>query len=253
MARGMTLNVGMNVSRGTRISDIDVPHQMRKRLKTGIDFFDSATGEGVVPSAVMMLTGTPGAGKTTLLLQLANAISNAGHVCLYNTGEESLRQVKMVTERLKLDGDFFVGQDVMVDDLIDHANELSSAHPGKQVFILQDSLQTLDDGKYSTGTNSVTPLRCAEKLTEWAKEKFQNVLFIGQVNKDGTFAGKNGILHAIDVRAHLYIDTKKGSDTFGERLFEVTKNRFGSGGLTQVLGMNREGLYRRGVIDYLPA
>jgi len=197
----------------------------------------------------MMLTGTPGAGKTTLLLQLANSITAAGHICLYNTGEESLHQVKMVTERLGLRAGFYVGQDTEVSDLIAHADSLRQANPGKQVFILQDSLQTLNDGKYGEHTNSVTPLRCAETLTDWAKSTYGIVIFIGQVNKDGEFAGKNGILHAIDVRGSLYIDSKKSSETYGERIFEVTKNRFGCSGRAYVLGMRREGLYEKGEIS----
>jgi DNA repair protein RadA/Sms len=249
MARGMTLNVGGSIERGTRISDIHVPQEMRKRLKSGLTFLDNAIGEGWVPSAVMMLTGTPGAGKTTMLLQLANSITSAGHVCLYNTGEESLYQVKMVVERLGLRNDFYVNSDIMVQDLIDHAEQLRQT-TGKQVFILQDSLQTLDDGKYTNGANSVTPLRCAEMLTEWAKKHFQNVVFIGQVNKDGSFNGKNAILHAIDIRGHLYVDDNKKSETFGERIFEITKNRFGSNGTSYILGLNSGGLYERGTLSW---
>ena len=107
----MTLNVGIKgLKRGTNINDIKVPEQLRNRKKIGIEWFDNAIGgEGFVPSSVMMLTGTPGAGKTTMLLQLANSITKAGHVCLYNTGEESLHQVKMVVERLGLREGFVDG------------------------------------------------------------------------------------------------------------------------------------------------
>jgi DNA repair protein RadA/Sms len=252
MARGMTLNVGINgLSRGTRLDQISVPDQLRVRLRTGLPFFDDALGgEGLVPSAVMMLTGTPGAGKTTMMLQLADSIVSQGHVCLYNTGEESLYQVKMVSERLRLKSGFVVGQDILVTDLLSHADYLREQNPGKQVFIIQDSLQTLDDGKYSTGANSATPLRCAEMLTDWAKTHFMNVAFVGQVTKDGTFSGKNAIMHAIDIRGSLYIDGDKKSETFGERIFEVKKNRFGPTGISQILGLNREGLYGKGSISW---
>jgi DNA repair protein RadA/Sms len=246
----MKLQVGIKgLKKGTNINEISVPKQLRDRKKVGIEWFDSAIGgEGLVPSSVMMLTGTPGAGKTTLLLQLANSITKAGHICLYNTGEESLYQVKMVVERLGLREGFFVGQDTEVDGLLAHADELRKANPGKQVFILQDSLQTLNDGKYGDHTNSMTQLRCAEMLTDWAKSSYGIVIFIGQVTKDGDFAGKNGILHAIDARAHLYIDKQKKSETYGERIFEVTKNRFGCSGISYILGMGRQGLVEKGEI-----
>ena len=247
----MNLNVGIKgLKRGTNINEISVPKQLRDRKKVGITWFDDALGgDGFVPSSVMMLTGTPGAGKTTLLLQLANAITAAGHICLYNTGEESLHQVKMVVERLGLRNGFVVGQDTEVSDLLAHADDLRKANPGKQVFILQDSLQTLNDGKYGDHTNSMTPLRCAELLTDWAKASYGVVIFIGQVNKDGDFQGKNGILHAIDIRGSLFVDNQKKSETYGERIFEVTKNRFGCSGRAYVLGIRREGLYEKGEIN----
>ena len=140
----MNLNVGIkNFKKGTNILDIEVPPALRNRKKVGIEWFDDAIGgEGMVPSSVMMLTGTPGAGKTTLLLQLANAITGAGHICLYNTGEESLYQTKMVAERLGLKNGFLCGQDTLVEDLLTHADNIRSANKGKQVFVLQDSLQT---------------------------------------------------------------------------------------------------------------
>ena len=245
----MNLNVGIKgFKRGTNIHDIQVPDALRDRKKTGLDWFDDALGgEGFVPSSVMMLTGTPGAGKTTMLLQLADAITKAGHICLYNTGEESLYQVKMVAERLKLKNGFVAGQDTLVTDLLAHADSLRKANPGKQVFILQDSLQTLDDGKYSDGgTNSMTAVRAVEMLTDWAKANYGVVIFIGQVTKSGDFAGKQTILHAVDVRGRLYIDEDKRSETFGERIWEITKNRFGCNGRSYILGLEKTGLYEKG-------
>jgi DNA repair protein RadA/Sms len=246
----MNLTVGIKgFKRGTNINEIEVPEVLRARKKVGIEWFDdSIGGEGMVPSSVMMLTGTPGAGKTTMLLQLANSITGAGHICLYNTGEESLYQVKMVAERLRLRNGFVVGQDTLVEDLLEHADQLRAANKGKQVFILQDSLQTLDDGKYGGSTNSMTPVRCVEMLTDWAKANYGIVAFIGQVTKDGDFAGKQTILHAVDVRGQLFIDEQKKSETYGERIFEVTKNRFGCSGKSYILGMERAGLFEKGSI-----
>jgi len=248
MARGMNLNVGVkNLKRGTNIADIEVPAALRDRKKVGISWLDDAIGgEGFVPSSVMMLTGTPGAGKTTMLLQMADAITKSGHICLYNTGEESLYQVKMVAERLGLRNGFVVGQDTLVSKLLKHADHLRNANPGKQVFILQDSLQTLDDGKWNGATNSMTPVRVTEMLTDWAKSNYGVVCFIGQVTKGGDFAGKQTILHAVDVRGRLYIDEEKRSETYGERIFEITKNRFGCSGRSYVLGMQKTGLYEKG-------
>jgi DNA repair protein RadA/Sms len=249
----MNLNVGVKgLKHGTTISDIKVPEALRNRKKAGVGFFDAAVGgDGLVPSSVCMLTGTPGAGKTTMLLQLADAITGSGHICLYNTGEESLYQVKMVTERLKLRNGFIVGQDTLVAELLKHADHLRAAHPGKQVFVLQDSLQTLDDGKWNGAVNSMTPVRCTEMLTDWAKSTYGIVMFIGQVTKSGDFAGKQTILHAVDIRGQLYIDEEKKSETYGERIFEITKNRFGCSGKSYILGLGATGLYERGSFSTL--
>jgi len=245
----MKLNVGIKgLKTGTNILDLKVPDALRHRKKTNIDWFDDSLGsEGFAPSTSMMLTGGPGCGKTTMLLQLADALTGAGHIALLNTGEESLYQVRLVAERLKLRNGFIVGQDTLAKDLLSHADNLQKANPNKQLFLLQDSLQTLDDGFYKNGvTNSATPLRCCELLTSWAKESYGIVIFIGQVTKHGDFAGKNQIKHAIDVHGHLFFDDDKRSETHGERLFEVQKNRFGCSGKTYILGLERDGLYEKG-------
>ena len=247
----MNLAVGIvGLKSGTNIKDIEVPDALRNRRKVNVSWFDDAIGgEGFTPSSVMMLTGTPGAGKTTMMLQMADAITSAGHVCLYNTGEESLYQVKMVVERLGLEHGFIVGQDEIIDDVLAHAESIRKANPAKQMFLLIDSLQTLDDGKWAAGANSMTAVRVTEALVNWAKSTHAIVLFIGQVNKDGVFAGKNTILHAVDLKGNIFIDEGKKSETFGERIFEITKNRWGCSGRKYIMGMGRTGLYEKGSIS----
>lgn len=245
----MNLNVGIRgLQQGTNILDITVPEALRHKKKTGVDWFDDALGgEGFTPSTCMMLTGGPGCGKTTMILQLADAITKAGHIALMNTGEESLYQIRMVTERLRLKNGFVCGQDTMAADILTHADRLRKENPGKQVFLLQDSLQTMNDGFYKDGgVTGNTPQRCCEMLTNWVKETYGICIFIGQVTKGGDFAGKNGIKHAVDVHGHLFFDDDKKSETYGERLFEVQKNRFGCNGKTYIIGLDKEGLHEKG-------
>lgn len=245
----MKLNVGIKgLKQGTNILDLSVPDQLRHKKKTGIGWFDDALGgEGFTPSTSMMLTGGPGCGKTTLMLQLADSLTKAGHIAILNTGEESLYQVRLVAERLRLKHGFVCGQDVMVADVLKHADAVRKANPNKQLFLLQDSLQTMNDGYYKDGgvTNS-TPMRCCELLTDWAKDSYNIVVFIGQVNKNGEFSGKNSIKHAVDVHGHLFFDEDKRSETYGERLFEVQKNRFGCNGKTYIIGLDKDGLHEKG-------
>lgn len=240
-----------NWEQGTNILELDVPPQLEATVPTGVGFFDDALSskEGITPSSSILFTGTPGAGKTTLCLQLADAITKSGHICLFNTGEESLFQVRKVAKRLNLQHGFIAGQDTHVPTLLEHAGALMKANRGKQVFMIVDSLATLDDGFYANGhVNSMSSVRSIEKLTDFCKETFAIAITIGQVNKQGDFAGKQQIKHVVDVHAHLSIDDEKRSETYGERIFEVTKNRYGVAGLRYVLGIDKSGLYEKGVI-----
>ncbi len=254
MARDMSINVKVKgFTRGTDIREIAVPPKLRERYKTGVEWIDDAFGgEGWVPSTVHMLTGTAGAGKSTIVRQLADAVTGQGHIGILNSGEESIYQVRMAMERLKLKNGFLICQDVMTKDLLNYCDNVIKENPKKQVILFQDSLQTLDDGKYvdklgqSRGTTGSTPLHCAQMLTSWAKKTFGIVAFIGQVTKSGDFAGKNGIKHVIDGHAQMYFDEDKKSDTYGERLFEVVKNRWGCTGRTYIIGMGDKGLYDKG-------
>lgn len=254
MSKAMNLNLKKKVLKnGTNITDIKIPPQLRHRKLTGLDWFDEFVGDGgeggLVPSTVMMLTGTPGAGKSTMLRQLGDAITKNGHIALYNSGEEAVPQIRKACERLVLDAGFIVGNDDMWPDVKKHLDHLKAANPGKQIFFLQDSLQTLDDGKYGNGARtSGTMVRATECMVEWAQENFGIVIFIGQVTKNGDFAGRNTILHAVDVRGSLYIDEAKKSETFGQRLFECEKNRWGIGGTKYVMEMNQTGLACKGKV-----
>ena len=107
----MKLNVKNDITFGTNILDLEVPKQLRNKHKSGLGYIDSALGgDGFTPSAVTFFTGEPGSGKTTMMLTLADAITRAGGVSLFNTAEESLFQVKLVVERLKFRNGFIAGQ-----------------------------------------------------------------------------------------------------------------------------------------------
>ena len=229
---------------GTQIGDIQVPAELLKRHKSGVDWIDEGLGgEGFTPSMVTMFTGEAGCGKTTALLSLASGLTMNGGVCLYNTAEESLFQVKRTVNRLGIDANFLVGGETNVDEIIKGIDLLRAKkeHQGKQVFLLVDSLQCLDDGHFTTGRiTTATAERSLEKLTTWAKENFCSVIVIGQVTKGGQFAGSNKMKHMVDCHMHLSWE-KKDKDLLGHRKFEVEKNRFGGTGRTSWLSMGSQG------------
>jgi len=236
---GMNLNVGIHgLEHGTNIKDLVVPEQLKQRISTGISFVDDALGgKGFTPSVCGLFTGEPGSGKTTLMLQLASSLGrvHGPEKVLFNTAEESLYQTKMQCDRLKLRGGFTVGQDVMINSVLEHADNIGAE------FLIIDSLQTMNDGKWGSVVNTKTPVRVLQRVTEWCKGNYKCALIIGQVGKDGKFAGRNVLKHMVDLHLHLGINREEG-DYFGFRELMVDKNRFGASGLSYMLKLRSNGL-----------
>lgn len=229
---------------GTNILDIKIPKHLRRRIRINRMQFlnDAFGGRGLTPSTVTLFTGEPGAGKTTMSLLMADRLTNSGNLVVFNTGEESLHQVKMTAERLRLKAGFHAGQETHVPTLLKNVDKLRKANPKKDIILIIDSLQTLDDGFYSNGnTNSKTPIRALEMLTNYAKEHFVSIIVIGQVNKGGEMAGANTLKHMVDVKLHLGMVTNAKNTYFGSRYLQTDKNRFGPSGSVFYLGLNRSG------------
>ena len=216
---------------GTNILEVEVPDALRKRVKSGLVFFDDALGgQGFTPSMVTLFTGTPGAGKTTMMLELANSLTGHGGNVLFNTAEESLYQLKMTVERLRLRHGFSAGQETMVPQLLDNCDKLRERDPKKPFFLIVDSLQTLNDGKYGEhNTNTKTAERSLLAITDYCKEHFCNAIIIGQVTKNGQMAGANVLKHMVDALITLDVE-RKDADLMGCRVLMTEKNRFGGAG-----------------------
>ena len=143
-----------NIAFGTNILDIEVPAHLKVKFKSGLGYVDGAMGgEGFTPSAVTLFTGTPGAGKTTLMLTMADAMTKQGAIVLFNTAEESLYQTAMTAKRLNLKNGFRCGNSASITEIIENAETMykEAKKAGKQFVLIVDSLQCLDDDKYSSG------------------------------------------------------------------------------------------------------
>ena len=234
-------NIG-DIKVGTNILDIEVPEKLRKRIKSGLGYFDDALGgRGFCPSAVTLFTGTPGAGKTTMMLELANSLTGHGSSVLFNTAEESLYQLKMTVERLKLRHGFSAGQETMVPQLLKNCDMLREKDPTKPFFLIVDSLQCLNDGKYGDhSTNSRTAQRSLQMITDYCKEHFCNAIIIGQVTKNGQMAGANVLKHMVDAMMSLDVE-RKDEDLMGCRILQTQKNRFGGAGHIFFLSLREAG------------
>lgn len=238
----MNLKNITEIAFGTNILDITIPEHLKRKFATGLNYFDGALGgEGMTPSCVTLFTGTPGAGKTTMMLTMADSITKQGGICLFNTAEESLYQTAMTAQRLRLKNGFITGNTDDVSKLIEGAQAAMEANPGKQFVMIVDSLQCLDDGKYSSGVKtSGTAIRCLEMITNFCKETGACAVVINQVNKQGKMAGSNKLKHMVDAHMHLSVEQKE-QDLLGCRVLETQKNRFGGCGHIFFLHMSKRG------------
>ena len=227
---------------GTKLNQVEVPDKMKQKLSSGMEFWDNALGgQGFTPGAVTMFTGGAGSGKTTMMLTLADSLSRAGASVVYNSGEESLYQLRMTSQRLKLLGNFVACNEIHMPTLLKRCDEIRAKAPAAPFILVVDSLQCMDDGYYPGGaTNSKTPERVLNMITDYAKEHFVNPVVIGQVTKGGKFLGSNSLKHMIDTFISLTIEVKD-PDLAGCRILEVEKNRYGGAGSRQFLAMTESG------------
>ena len=228
---------------GSTLSSVEVPPRLREKISTGVPSLDHAFGgQGMTPSVVTLFTGTPGAGKTTMMLSMCDALAKSGHQAIFNTAEESLYQVKLTAERTRLQCGFKVGQENNVDSLLKKVRKVVGQKRDKHTVLVVDSLQTLDDGHFSTGRiTCASAERSLEKLTSFAKETFINVFVIGHVTKDGKMAGSNRLKHMVDAFISMDVDTDEKSDFFGCRRLTTNKHRFGGSNAVSYLKLHATG------------
>ena len=240
----MKLNVKIeDIAFGTSIQDITVPDTLKVKVPSGLGYFDFALGgRGFTPSLCGLFTGTPGAGKTTMMLSLANSLQGNGAQVVFNTAEESLYQVKMSADRLKLRHGFMLGGESNVPALLKGCDKIRKKHSDRPFFLIVDSLQCMDDGHFNSGRiTTATAERSLAQLTSYAKVNACNVLVIGQVNKDGKMSGSNKLKHMVDMHLHLSVE-EKDEDLMGCRILSTRKNRFGGAGHTVFLRLKKGGL-----------
>ncbi len=201
------------------------------RYKTGLNELDRVLGGGIVPGSVTLLSGEPGIGKSTLVLQLSDSISDKNKV-LYVTGEESLRQIKLRAERLKLLHENNI--DVITSTNIDFLEDLKIE---KYSLVIFDSLQTLKHPEVASLPGSVVQVReCTNYIVEIAKRTDIPVFIVGHITKGGQIAGPKLIEHLVDTV--LYFETNKT----GFRFVRTIKNRFGPADEVGVFEMRSDGL-----------
>lgn len=212
------------------LGDIDL--QSVPRLSSGADEFDRVLGGGFVPGSAVLIGGNPGAGKSTLLLQTLCAL--AGKMdALYVTGEESLQQVAMRAQRLRLPTDRLK---MLAETSVEQIVQQAQQHRPRVLVV--DSIQVVHLGDIQSAPGSVSQVReCAAYLTRFAKQTGTVLVLVGHVTKDGSLAGPKVLEHMIDCSIML-----EGSHDSRFRTLRGNKNRFGAVNELGVFAMTEQGL-----------
>jgi DNA repair protein RadA/Sms len=203
------------------------------RVLSGIGEFDRVLGGGLVPGSVILIGGDPGIGKSTLLLQAFAAVSQKGLTCLYVSGEESPRQIKMRAERLGINApNLLILSETALEQIIEQVKKIK---PGLLVI---DSIQTIFSSTNPSAPGSIAQVReSSGSIIALAKKTGLTTFLIGHVTKDGAIAGPRVLEHMVDTV--LYFEGERGHSF---RILRAVKNRFGSTNEIGVFEMKEAGL-----------
>ena len=202
-----------------------------RRIITKDKELNRVLGGGIVEGSVVLVAGEPGIGKSTLFLQAClqmNTIST-----LYISGEESLQQIKMRADRLKLPNEnFYLLTSTETQTIF---NEIKKIKP--QLVVI-DSIQTLESSFIESAPGSVSQVReCTAEIVRFAKATNTPVFIIGHITKEGSIAGPKVLEHMVDTVLQF-----EGDRHYANRILRTTKNRFGRGSELGIYEMSEGGL-----------
>lgn len=211
----------------------EITSDTTNRLPLRLEEFSRVLGGGIVPGSLILVGGDPGIGKSTLLLEVATLIANEHGQCLYASGEESVRQIKMRADRMNLNSSaLYLITETNLESIILHATEL------QPVALVVDSIQTTYTSELNSAAGSISQVReCASRLQDLAKRSNLAVFIVGHVTKEGTIAGPRVLEHIVDTVLYL-----EGDQFHRYRLLRSVKNRFGATSEVGVFEMADKGM-----------
>ncbi len=211
---------------------VDVNVAEEPRTSTRIPEFDRVLGGGIVAGTLVLVVGDPGIGKSTLMMQMAAGLHS--QVVLYITGEESVNQIKLRSDRLesKPSKNLLLLAETnlhIVDALLEKTNP---------DIVIVDSIQTMYRPDLESAPGTVSQVREATALfMRFAKSREVPVFLVGHVTKDGMIAGPKVIEHMVDTVLQF-----EGEQHYSYRILRAMKNRFGSTNEIGIFEMHDNGL-----------
>jgi DNA repair protein RadA/Sms len=211
----------------------DVSTERVAAWSTQVGEFDRVLGGGLVPGAVILLSGEPGVGKSTLLLEVAANTAKSGKKVLYVSGEESVGQIRLRAERTgAMSDNLFIASET---DLSTVLGQIDAVQPE---LIVVDSVQTIATAEIDGAAGMPSQIReVAANLIRVAKERALPIILVGHVTKDGNIAGPRALEHLVDVVCHF-----EGDRQTSLRFVRSMKNRFGPTDEVGCFEMTGEGI-----------
>lgn len=201
------------------------------RWKTGVAFFDEATGGGVPKKKAILLAGQRGAGKSSVSIPVSLGVAKASKdKVLIASSEETEEAVASRAARLGAAGNpnihIIARRGLTFEEVEAAVQEI------RPTFVVIDSLQAM-------GT-SLREEDLAKLIVKTLCDVYEcSVLIIGQFTKDGQFSGSNKVAHEVDILMELSLDILTKI-----RRLNVLKNREGSDAEVIELRMTDKGLVR---------
>ena len=211
----------------------DISTERVAAWSTQVGEFDRVLGGGLVPGAVVLLSGEPGVGKSTLLLEVAANTAKSGKTVLYVSGEESVGQIRLRAERTgAMSDNLFIASET---DLSTVLGQIDAVSPE---LLVVDSVQTIAAAEIDGAAGMPSQIReVAANLIRVAKERALPVILVGHVTKDGNIAGPRALEHLVDVVCHF-----EGDRQTSLRFVRSMKNRFGPTDEVGCFEMTGEGI-----------
>lgn len=210
----------------------DVTAKEEVRLDMQDTEFNRVLGGGLVKGSLVLIGGEPGIGKSTLVLQTVLKTQNVRS--LYVSGEESVQQLKLRSDRLSncATDNCFILCETNLEQIFVQAQNIQPD------LLIIDSIQTIFTELAESSPGSVSQVReCSAAILKFAKESGIPVLLIGHINKEGSIAGPKVLEHIVDTVLQF-----EGDQHYMYRILRSIKNRFGSTSELGIYEMRSNGL-----------